>query len=53
MAIGSGDYWNYTVIGFVWKTLVELVMLPVTYAAIAWLKKREPSYQAALAAHAH
>lgn len=51
MAIGSGDYWNYTVIGFVWKTLVELVMLPVTYAAIAWLKKREPSYQAALAAH--
>lgn len=52
MAIGSGDYWNYTVIGFVWKTLVELVMLPVTYAAIAWLKKREPSYQAALAAAA-
>lgn len=52
MAIGSGDYWNYTVLGFVWKTLVEFVMLPVTYAVIAWIKKREPSYQEALAATA-
>ena len=49
MALGSGDYWNYVVIGFVWKTLVEFVMLPVTYTVIAWIKKREPSYQAALA----
>ena len=49
MVLGSGDYWNYVVIGFVWKTLVEAVLLPVTYVVIAWLKKREPSYQTALA----
>ena len=49
MVLGSGDYWNYVVIGFVWKTLVEAILLPVTYMVIAWLKKREPSYQAALA----
>ena len=48
MVLGSGDYWNYVVIGFVWKTLVEAVLLPVTYTVIAWIKKREPSYQAAL-----
>lgn len=53
MVLGSGDYWNYVVIGFVWKTLVELVMLPVTLAVIAWIKKREPSYQAALAGSTH
>ncbi|HJC28239.1 MAG TPA: queuosine precursor transporter [Candidatus Dietzia intestinipullorum] len=48
MVIGTGDYWNYVVIGFVWKTLVEVLLLPVTYVVIAWIKKREPTYQAAL-----
>ncbi|MBS7549509.1 queuosine precursor transporter [Dietzia sp. Marseille-Q0999] len=52
MALWSGDYWNYVVIGFVWKTLVEAVLLPVTYLVIAWVKKREPSYQAALSGSA-
>ncbi len=53
MTLGSGDYWNYVVIGFLWKTLVEVVILPVTYAVIAWIKKREPSYQAALTGSPH
>ena len=48
MVLGSGDYWNYVVIGFVWKTLVEAVLLPITYLVIGWIKKREPTYQAAL-----
>ena len=52
MVLGSGDYWNYVVIGFVWKTLVEAVLLPVTYVVIAWIKKREPSYQATLSGSA-
>lgn len=52
MVLGSGDYWNYVVIGFVWKTLIEAVLLPVTYVVIAWIKKREPSYQAALSGSA-
>jgi len=49
MTLGSGDYWNYVVIGFVWKTLVEVILLPVTYLVIGSIKNREPSYQAALA----
>ncbi|MFW0791136.1 queuosine precursor transporter [Gordonia sp. CPCC 205333] len=44
------DFWNYTIIGFVWKTLVELVVMPVTYAFVGWLKRAEPSYQEALRA---
>ena len=30
--------------GYVYKCLVEVVIMPVTYAAIAWVKRREPSY---------
>ena len=31
-------------VGYVYKCLVEVVIMPVTYAAIAWVKRREPSY---------
>lgn len=48
MSWGSGEFWAYTVIGFVWKTLVEVVMMPISYAVIRWMKKAEPSYQEAL-----
>jgi queuosine precursor transporter len=44
------DFTNYTVIGFLWKTLVEIMVMPITYRVTAWLKLREPSYQEALAA---
>ena len=44
-----GDFVNYTVVGFVWKTLVEIVIMPVTYLVVAWLKRAEPTYQEALA----
>ncbi|MEJ5998069.1 queuosine precursor transporter [Corynebacterium sp. H130] len=36
-----GDTVNYTIVGFVWKTAVEICMMPVTYAVITWVKKRE------------
>jgi uncharacterized integral membrane protein (TIGR00697 family) len=39
----ASDFLNYAVAGYVYKVLVEVVVLPVTYAAIAWLKRREPS----------
>ncbi|APE32805.1 hypothetical protein BOX37_01155 [Nocardia mangyaensis] len=46
-AIGI-DTWqsfvNFVIIGFLWKTLCEVVMLPVTYRVIALLKKSEPTY---------
>ncbi|MEX5271650.1 queuosine precursor transporter [Kocuria sabuli] len=42
----ASDFLNYVVVGYVYKVLVEVVVLPVTYAAIAWLKRREPTYGA-------
>ncbi|MGD7002205.1 queuosine precursor transporter [Corynebacterium halotolerans] len=32
---------NYVVAGFLWKTLIEVVLLPVTYAVIGWVKRSE------------
>ncbi len=37
---------NYLFFGFVYKTLVEVLLLPVTTTAIRWVKRREPSYDA-------
>ncbi|WP_082393646.1 queuosine precursor transporter [Nocardia arizonensis] len=46
-AIGI-DTWqqfvNYVIIGFVWKTLCEVFVMPITYRVIALLKKYEPTY---------
>ncbi len=42
--ITGGEFWNYVIIGFVYKTVVEIVLLPVTYRVIAAVKKREPTY---------
>ncbi|MFD6883528.1 queuosine precursor transporter [Rhodococcus sp. NPDC060084] len=38
------DFANFVVVGFVWKTLIEVVLLPVTYRVIAYVKKHEPTY---------
>ena len=37
---------NYVVVGFLYKTLVEFLFVPVTTLVIGWIKKREPSYGA-------
>ncbi|MCG2622818.1 queuosine precursor transporter [Arthrobacter sp. I2-34] len=39
-----GMFANYVVVGFVYKTLVEFLFVPVTTAVIRWVKRREPSY---------
>ncbi|TLM81038.1 VUT family protein [Pseudarthrobacter sp. NamE2] len=44
-----GTFVNYVVAGFVYKTLVEFILVPVTALVIRWIKKREPSYGAAAA----
>ncbi len=36
-----GGFINYVIVGFVWKTLMEAVMLPVTAMIIKWVKSRE------------
>lgn len=38
------DFVNYVIVGFLWKTLVEVAVMPITYRVIAAIKKREPSY---------
>jgi queuosine precursor transporter len=42
--ITGTEFVIYVVFGYVYKTLVEVVLLPVTYAVIAWVKRREPTY---------
>lgn len=39
-----GEFVNYVVGGFVWKTVVEIVLSPLTALVIRWFKKREPGY---------
>lgn len=41
------DFWNYFIVGYLFKCLIEIVMLPVTYRVIAFMKAREPMYSAA------
>lgn len=36
-----GDFLNYVIVGFLWKTLLEVVLLPITYPVISWVKRRE------------
>ncbi|MFL6089303.1 MAG: queuosine precursor transporter [Aeromicrobium sp.] len=37
-------FWNYFIVGFIYKTSVEFIVMPVTMVVIAWLKRREPTY---------
>jgi len=39
-----GDFFNYLIVGFLWKTLVEVLVMPITYRAISYVKKHEPTY---------
>ena len=38
------DFATYTALGWLYKTAVEVVMLPVTYRVIAYIKRHEPTY---------
>ena len=37
-------FFNYVIVGYVYKCLVEVLIMPLTYAVIGWIKRREPSY---------
>lgn len=43
-----GSFAVYAAIGWIYKTLVEAVLLPVTYRVIATIKRREPTYEPAI-----
>ncbi len=42
-----GDFVNYTVLGWLYKTAVEILLLPITYRVIGFIKRREPTYRPA------
>lgn len=41
------DFVTYVALGWLYKTAVEVLVLPITYRVIAFIKHREPTYQAA------
>ena len=44
----GADFLNYVIVGYVYKTLLEVVLLPITYRVIAYVKTNEPTYGPAL-----
>lgn len=42
--ITGWEFVNYVFTGYVYKCLVEIVFLPVTYRVIAFVKRHEPTY---------
>jgi uncharacterized PurR-regulated membrane protein YhhQ (DUF165 family) len=41
-----GDFVTYAALGWFYKTAVEVVMLPITYRVIGYVKRHEPTYTA-------
>lgn len=39
-----GTFWNYFIVGVLYKCLVELLIMPLTVVVIGWIKRREPTY---------
>ncbi|MSX44173.1 MAG: queuosine precursor transporter, partial [Actinobacteria bacterium] len=44
----GADFLNYVIVGYIYKTLLEVVLLPITYRVIAYVKTNEPTYGPAL-----
>lgn len=42
--ITGSEFLNYVITGYVYKTLLEVFLLPITYPVIGWVKRHEPSY---------
>jgi len=42
--ITGAEFLNYVLVGYLYKTLLEVVLLPITYPTIRWVKRREPTY---------
>lgn len=40
----GGDFINYVVVGYFYKTLLEVVLLPITYRVVAFVKANETTY---------
>ena len=38
--LSGANLWNYVVVGYVYKMVFEVILMPVSYAAIRWLQSR-------------
>jgi len=47
--ITGSEFANYVITGYVYKTLLEVVLLPITYPTIRWVKRHEPTYRESVA----
>ena len=43
-----GVFWNYFVVGVIYKVAVELIVMPLTMVVIGWLKQHEGTYWTAV-----
>lgn len=50
--ITGAEFLNYLIVGYVYKCLVEILFLPVTYRVIAFMKHHEPTYLEPIASDA-
>lgn len=42
--ITGAEFLNYVLVGYLYKTMIEVFLLPITYPVIGAIKRREPSY---------
>jgi uncharacterized integral membrane protein (TIGR00697 family) len=42
--ITGGEFLNYVITGYIYKVLIEVVFLPITYPVIGLIKRHEPDY---------
>jgi uncharacterized integral membrane protein (TIGR00697 family) len=42
--VSLGTFVNYVIVGYVYKVLIEVILLPITYRVVAFVKRREPDY---------
>lgn len=40
----AGQFVNYVAIGYIYKCLVEIVLMPISYPVIGWFKRHEKEY---------
>lgn len=43
--ITGEEFFRYLILGYLYKTALEVILLPVTYRVIAIIKRMEPTYQ--------
>ena len=42
--ITGAEFANYVITGYLYKTAIEVVVLPITYRVVAYLKRHDPEY---------